>query len=77
MIAVLGVIGVSFGIMMFDMPSLWKKKMKKELFVFIVLLVLGAGLSIANALRLHIPNPLEGAIVLFKPLSHIVLRLFK
>ncbi|RKN85344.1 hypothetical protein [Paenibacillus ginsengarvi] len=77
MLAVLGILGASVGIMIIDMPSLWKKKMKKELFVFIVLLVLGMGLCISNALHIHIPNPLEGATTLFKPLSDIVLRLFK
>lgn len=77
MFTVLGILGASVGIMMIDIPSLWKQKRRKELLVFSVLLLLGTGLCMGNALRIHTPNPLQGAIFLFKPLGDIVLRLFK
>jgi len=77
MFKVLGILGVSVAIMMIEVPSLLKKGLKKELVLFSVLLLIGVGLSIGNAMHLKIPNPLTGLTVVFKPFSDFIFRFLK
>ncbi|MFD1736484.1 hypothetical protein ACFSCX_07890 [Bacillus salitolerans] len=46
-----------------------KENMKKEVIVFLLLLGIGVALSILEGFEIHIPNPLEGLIVLLEPIT--------
>jgi len=77
MLKVLGILGVSAAMVLIEGPALLKKGLKKEMFAFSILLLIGAGMSIGNALQLNVPNPLAGLVVLFKPFSDFIFRLLK
>lgn len=70
--AVAGVLGVSIIIALFEVPPLLKKKLKKDLWAFSILLLIGTGLSIAQALRMKIPNPLDLIYYIYKPMSDAI-----
>nr|WP_226666981.1 hypothetical protein [Metabacillus litoralis] len=67
----IGIISLGLIIVMAEVPSLIRKQEKKQLWVFGILLILGVGLSIANALNVHIPNPLEALIFFYQPISDV------
>ncbi|MDQ8735187.1 hypothetical protein [Paenibacillus sp. LHD-38] len=77
MLAIAGILTVSIAIAILEVPALRKKKWKKELWVFSVLLLIGAGLSIAQSLHVKIPNPLDWISFIYKPLSDSLTRLLK
>lgn len=77
MLMVLGILVIAGMILAIDVPYLKKNKLKKESFVFSILLLIGVGLSIAYNLHLHIPNPLQGLAVIFKSFSDYVIELLK
>ncbi|MFB6467807.1 hypothetical protein ACE38V_13535 [Cytobacillus sp. Hz8] len=60
-----------------EIPSLLKKKLIKELWVFSVLLLIGVGLIISQSLQLNIPNPLDWITVVFKPLNDAIFGILK
>lgn len=72
-----GIVAATLAIIMIEGPSLWRKKSRKELVVFSILLLFGAGLSIALSLQAKIPNPVYWITVVYKPLSDFLLALFK
>jgi hypothetical protein len=77
MMAILGILLVVVVISLIEVPSLLKKGLKKELWVFGILILLGTGLNIAQGLKIDIPNPLDWINVVYKPFSDFVLGLFK
>ncbi|MDQ6420226.1 hypothetical protein RB620_12340 [Paenibacillus sp. LHD-117] len=77
MLAIAGILTVSIAIAMLEVPGLKKKKWKKELWFFFVLLFFGAGLSIAQSLNVKIPNPLDWISFMYKPLSDSLTSLLK
>ncbi|MFI8495356.1 hypothetical protein ACIGC1_21010 [Peribacillus butanolivorans] len=60
-----------------DVPSLLREKLKKELWIFSVLLLFGTALSISQALNIKIPNPLDWITAIYKPLSDMIEKLLK
>ncbi|WP_221566596.1 hypothetical protein [Alkalihalobacillus sp. TS-13] len=72
-----GVLLVAILITIIEVPPLWKKRQRKELWVFSVLLVFGIGLSIAVGLDLNVPNPFDWIAVIFKPLTDLMMWLLK
>ncbi|AJY75118.1 hypothetical protein [Paenibacillus beijingensis] len=60
-----------------EVPLLVKNGLKKELWVFLITLLLGTGLSIAEGLRLQIPNPLDAAAFVLKPFSKLLSGILK
>lgn len=77
MLASIGILMVSALIIIIDVPSLLKKKFKKELWVFSIILLFGTGLSIAESLQVDIPNPLDGIAVVYKPFSDFLFDLLE
>ncbi|MGM0879102.1 MAG: hypothetical protein ACQEWV_31805 [Bacillota bacterium] len=77
MTVILGILLVAVVIALMEVPSLLKKGLKKELWVFGILLFFGVGLSIAQGLKIDIPNPLDWINVVYKPFSEFILGLFK
>ncbi|WP_438448692.1 hypothetical protein [Gorillibacterium sp. sgz5001074] len=54
-------------IVLLEVPGILREKRRRELAVFSVLLAMAAGLTIAQALRVPLPNPVDGLIALFSP----------
>ncbi|MFD4931328.1 hypothetical protein ACFWMS_20820 [Peribacillus butanolivorans] len=77
MLAVTVILVIVAIIIAIDVPSLLRKKLKKELWIFSVLLLFGTALSIAQALNIKIPNPLDGITAIYKPLSDMIEKLLK
>lgn len=77
MLASAGILIAAVIIMIIEVPSLLKKRQKKELWVFGILLLLGTGLSIAESLQVDIPNPLDGIAIVYKPFSDFLFGLLE
>ncbi|MFY0758016.1 hypothetical protein AB1K32_03920 [Metabacillus dongyingensis] len=77
MVAVAGILVIVGVIIAIDVPSLLRKKEKKELWVFFILLLIGTSLSIALALHIKIPNPVDWITVIYQPLSDLIESLLK
>ncbi|MBX9975153.1 hypothetical protein [Cytobacillus firmus] len=72
MIAVTGILIVVAIIIAIDARPLWRKKQKKELWTFSILMVFGTSLCIIYALGVNLPNPLDWLTAFFKPLSDMM-----
>ncbi|MED3909801.1 hypothetical protein P4646_12770 [Peribacillus simplex] len=77
MVAVAGILVIVAVIIAIDVPPLMRKKLKKELWIFYILLLFGTALSIAQALNIKIPNPLDWITAIYKPLSDMIEKLLK
>mgnify|MGYP001100926555 CR=1 FL=1 len=73
--ASVGIIVIVIIIMMIEVPPLLKKRLKKELWVFGILLLLGAGLNIAEGLHIDIPNPLDAIAIIYRLISYNIFDL--
>ncbi len=74
---VAGILAVTIAIIIIEVPSLRRRQLRKELWVFSIMLLFGVGLSIAKSLQVKIPNPVDWIIVVYKPLSDALLGLLK
>ncbi|MCM3676123.1 hypothetical protein M3699_20215 [Peribacillus simplex] len=77
MVAVAGILVIVAVIIAIDVPHLLRKKLKKELWIFSILLLFGTALSIAQAQKIKIPNPLDWITAIYKPLSDMIETLLK
>ncbi|MDM5225025.1 hypothetical protein QUF73_02265 [Cytobacillus sp. NJ13] len=72
MIAVAGVLIVIAIIIAIDARPLWRKKQKKELWAFSILMIFGTALCMLYALDVKLPNPLDWLTAIYKPLSDMM-----
>jgi len=70
--AIVGIITVGILIALYEVPSLLRRKLKRELWVFSILLIFGVGLSILKSLRVDIPNPLDILTTIYKPFTDFI-----
>ncbi|USK85839.1 hypothetical protein [Peribacillus asahii] len=75
--AVAGILLIVAVIIAIDVPPLLRKKLKKELWIFSILLLFGTALSIAQVLNIKIPNPMDWITAIYKPLSDMLEKLLK
>lgn len=75
MIKSLAIVLVASVIFLIEVPSLVKKKQKKEIVVYSILLLIGVGLNITYAIGKTIPNPLDFITFMLKPLSDFISQL--
>lgn len=75
--AVIGILAIAGIIAMAEVPRLRKKGRMKELWVFMLLLLLGTGISIAESLSVKVPNPLNGIAYLYKPINEFILGILR
>jgi hypothetical protein len=66
---ILGLSAIFVFIIASEAPRLVREKMWKELGVFFVLLLMGAGLSIAVVLNIPVPNPTNIMERIFDPFT--------
>ncbi|MEK5237407.1 hypothetical protein NST99_17105 [Paenibacillus sp. FSL L8-0470] len=75
MAVILGIMLSAAAIIFLEVPYMLRKRLKKELWVFSILLLLGVGISSAKALQWDIPTPLDWITIVYKPftdfLTHI------
>lgn len=75
--SIIGVLAAAGIIALIEIPSLLKKKLKRELWTFSILLLFGTGLSIALGLQVEIPNPIDWIIAVHKLMSDFIFSLLK
>ncbi|ASR49445.1 hypothetical protein B4V02_23555 [Paenibacillus kribbensis] len=75
MVNVLGILLVAVVICLLEVPYMWKKGLKKELWLFSVLLVLGVGISCAKAFTWTIPTPLDWITAIYRPFSNFLIHI--
>ncbi|EHS59720.1 hypothetical protein WG8_0293 [Paenibacillus sp. Aloe-11] len=75
MVKVLGILVLAAVICLLEVPYMWKKGLKKELWLFSILLLLGIGISSAKALSWTIPTPLDWITALYRPFSDFLIRI--
>lgn len=74
---ILGILIVAIGIVLYEVPSLIKRKLKRELWVFFILLIVGVILSIAESLNLDMPNPADWLTIIYKPFTDLMLSILE
>lgn len=72
-----GILVITVMIIIKEVPTLLRNKLKKELWVFSILLLFGTGLSIAQGLQKEIPNPIDWISFIYKPLSDLISSFLK
>ncbi|NGM82048.1 hypothetical protein G5B47_06455 [Paenibacillus sp. 7124] len=55
-----------------DIPQLIKKKQRKDLIVYALLILTGLILSILSAFHVHLPNPSKGLSTVLEPLGSLL-----
>jgi hypothetical protein len=71
------IVAAAICISLLEIPSLWRKRLWKELWIFFALLSLGTALSIARALQATIWNPTDWIMHAFQPMSKYLIGMFK
>lgn len=71
MLTIIGIIAVVILICVLEVPRLVKDKLIKELVVFTALLLFGTIISIAQALQIRIPNPMDLIITIYQPVYNV------
>lgn len=75
MAGILGIMLSAAVIMILEVPYMLRKRLKKELWVFSILLLLGVGISSAEALQWAIPTPLDWITAVYKPFTDFLTRM--
>jgi len=73
----IGLMLIFSGIILFEVPRMWKDKMWRELITFSGLLTVGMVMSFAAVLRIDLPNPTKVIDFIFNPLSEVILSFLK
>lgn len=77
MIEIAGILLVAALIIVIQVPGLWRKKQIKELWIFSLLLVTGAALSIAHARHAELPILGSWIEFLYKPVADWVYSMLR
>ncbi|CAM4405900.1 accessory gene regulator protein AgrB [Paenibacillus endophyticus] len=60
-----------------QLPSLNKKKLRKERSVYLLLLFIAFVLASLESLRIKIPNPLDAVTIAVKPITMVINYIFQ
>lgn len=58
-------------------PKLYKNKLYKDLWTFIVLLGLGTVLALLKSMDMNIPNPSDWVMTVYAPVSELLKNVFE
>lgn len=75
--SIAGIVVIGVIMMFIEVPSFLKKKQRRDLWAFSILLLLGVVLNILVQLEVNIPNPFEVITAIFQPYSDVISELFK
>ncbi|MGO4375581.1 hypothetical protein [Paenibacillus sp. 2TAB19] len=67
MASLIAVIALAIGVALLDIPPLVRKSRKRELFVYIVLLLTATALYSALVMEVNLPNPYAILEIVYKP----------
>jgi hypothetical protein len=76
MVKVLGVLFITFLIVLKEIPPLKKQKKKKEIWIFSFFQLFATTLFCLIVLDVKVPSPLEVIRVVYKPISEVIFTLF-
>lgn len=74
---IIAIFTASAGIALLEVPSLLKKRLTKELYVFSFILIFGMALSISQVLQIEIPSPLKFLEAIYSPISDRIFSLLE
>lgn len=77
MLTIAGILIIAFIIAAIDVPPLLQQKLKRELWLFFTILLVGISISSALALNIDIPSPLNIISNIYNPISQVVENYFK
>lgn len=77
MYSIFGILIVAIGMVLYEVPSLIKKRFKKELWVFSILLMFGVFISILESLNIDMPNPSDWLTIIYSPFNSLLNSVFK
>lgn len=77
MLTIAGILIIAFIIAAIDVPPLLQQKLKRELWLFFTILLVGISISSALALNIDIPSPLNLISNIYNPISQVVENYFK
>lgn len=77
MLTIAGILIIAFIIAAIDVPPLLQQKLKRELWLFFTILLVGLSISSALALNIDIPSPLNIISNIYNPISQVVENYFK
>lgn len=72
MIRIIGVLAVAVAIAVVEVPYFLRESQKRDLWVFLGLLVTGTALGVAISLEVEVPSPLKALEFLYKPLEGLI-----
>lgn len=77
MYSILGILIVAIGIIIYEVPSLIKRRLIKELWVFSILLIFGVFLSIVESMNIEVSNPSEWLETIYSPFNRLLDNILK
>jgi hypothetical protein len=72
---IVGISLIGAVISLLEIPPLLKKKWRREMIVFLTLLLMGLTLSILLSKKISIPNPTDFIVEIYKPVANFVERI--
>lgn len=69
MVPIIGILASALLIAMIEIPNLLKKNLKREFWLFSILLLIGTVGSILKSLNVNLPNPFDFLTAVYKPFS--------
>jgi hypothetical protein len=77
MLRVLLVIIISVVVFFMELRYLVERKLKREFKVFCVFFILAMFLNVLKVLSINIPNPFDYLTIVYKPITNLILTIFK
>jgi hypothetical protein len=77
MLVITGIVVITLLIILIEVPPLFRKGLKRELWVFFILLFFAAGISIMHGLNIDLPSPHDWISFIYKPLSDVIYNFLK
>lgn len=67
MLAIFGILAAAVVIAMLEAPALFKRRLFKELWIYLILLGIGTSVCIMLSLNMKLPNPIDLLTAIYKP----------
>lgn len=75
MLGSIGIVVAACLMFFIEVPNLFKKGLRRELWVFIILLLFGTVFSILHLYQIDPPSPHRWIAIIYKPLSDMIYHL--